>query len=253
MSLVLNELSVCQKFESVYDAKNSYMTLVDIVRSLKNDYGVPIKSIVSCLDNVDFEVTDGINFIQFLNKSLDKEYRGIVLSIINNLPHLEIRYTKKLNVDGVEAVGATYAYEAEGVLISLKSLPIFFDDYVLCDIDGYSDVVSVRNISQKQHIFTHAESIVIRKFVPSPKHHKKPYYRGGVIVSQMDISNEIAQEVLNKSTLVDGRLYGSLNDKIYEFRRTIGHYYHGFDVTESINCDLKNRIIAEVNHNSDLL
>lgn len=244
MSLAVNELSFKQKFSSIYDAQRAYEDLILLLKNLHDKYDVSIRDICVLSIGSEFDVTEDVKFRQFLNKYIrDRDHRILLLSLFTSVLQ-EYHFDEVLFFNGELSEGASYVYSTKGVLISLQSLEIFKASLIdFCSGESEDKVISLRNIASKEQIDTHADYIVIRIYEPNPKHKSEGYFRSGSeYVSPMKLSKEEGQRVLNRAKEIKGKIYGVHDSSIYEFRRTLGCVYHGYDVTSSLDKVTKSNI-----------
>ena len=242
MSLVLNELSMLSTFADKYKAKEAYDLLIGNLKILFYKYDISPKNIMVLGLCTDYEVVTGMSIKSFLNNSMkDKEDMRIILMLLNNSSN-NASEKVDLTIANEKAYGASFARDNDGVMLSLNSKELFGNCWVKCKDNG--TVVDIRNICQEEHMMIHADNIVIRRYEPNPKHRTNDYIReGGTIVSPMRLPSNEAQKVLNKAKIIDGCLYGVRGKEIYEFRKTIGFIFHGFEITDTIQEPLKKKVL----------
>jgi len=225
MSLALNENSFTG-FRERFEAEKAFDLLIDLIRYLNERFDISLGDIFFKHINMLETVAGDLSYAEFVNTIEDRDKRSFILLILQKTGSIQCERAELL-INGKEAFGASYAYENDGVMISLRTHKDFFDKYVLCSKDN--ETAEVRNISDKQHIEEHADHIVVRIYVRNIKHGLRKYLRsGGETVSPMDLPDLTAQHVLNKAVVYENRLFGLHNDQIYCFERTIGCIYHGY-------------------------
>lgn len=241
MGIVINELSL-QSFSDIHAAQKAICDLISVFVTLDSKYDIRISDIYGGPVYSSYQIVKGVPFIQFINNVLTKDQRMVILSAMQK--------TKKFSCEGImlrykgrEAVGATYAFENDGVTLSLLSEADFGEEVIEYTKEGKN--VIVRNAFCEKDIIKHAEYITVRIFEPNPKHGGKEYIRSnGELVSAMDLDNDLAQRVLNKAVCVNGEVFGVHDGEIYEFRRTLNHIFHGFK-RRNIDDYEKNIILQE--------
>ncbi|WP_026491187.1 hypothetical protein [Butyrivibrio sp. XPD2002] len=246
MSLVINELSLVG-FADKYAFFIAIDMLDSIINELNNKFGIRIQDIFGKDINPLMLVTEELNYSQLLKEIPDRECRSRMFSLlVNTREYCDAK--NALFVEGVEAKGASYAYFDNGVMVSLSSRELFNRELVDC-YDSDNNICSVRNIAENAHIYEHANYIIVRVYQPNEKHREKEYIRSfGEEVSEMDLDDETAQQVLNKAIVLNDRLYGVYNGEIYEFRKTLNYIYHGYKLKDEIlDKHLKKRILECVN------
>lgn len=76
------------------------------------------------------------------------------------------------------------------------------------------------------------------------KFDRENYYGKGKVGSRMDLSDEEAQELLNKAIYIKGRLYAKKDDHYYAFQREQDIIYHGYRV-DDLRDDIKKTLDKE--------
>ncbi len=110
------------------------------------------------------------------------------------------------------------------------------------EIEGFiqNEKVSIRNISREEHLYYHRQMLGIRIYEPNDGKHKKDkknYYGKGKVASPMDLSDEEAQELLNRAIWIKNRLYARKGKTNYAFQNTRDCIYHGY-IAEDLGDDI---------------
>ena len=233
MSLVINELSFKNYCKDFYDAERALKAFLCILTELHTKYSIRIQDIYGqriCKYDC---IAAGLPYCKFFNQINDRDSLTLLKSLLMNTADFSY-HGQEICIDSREAYGATYAYENEGVMLSLPS-NVLFEAANVTGIKGNMNV-DIRNIANVSQILANANNIVVRIYMASEKHGRKRYKRrGGKDVADMTLSNSEAQRLLNQVVEYKGKLYAEKEGEFYEFMRSMGAYFHGFrrtDLTE---------------------
>lgn len=241
--MVINDNSFDYPFASKENAIDAFHQWLDICKELQKKRVRRVQEIYGNQIDSSIEIAPNYKIIQLVQEFRDREDRSMLLGVLLNSRTYLDKTEIEVLIDGKLSKAGAVAYE-NGMLVSLNSSSVFENERV----QGVSDekLIEIDNLSKREHIEVHSEKLGIRYYEPNIKHGKKPYIRsGGVISSEMDLSEDIAQEVLDGAIEIDGHLYGYHNEYFYEFRRTEKNIYHGYKNTE-LSKELKRKIIKEI-------
>lgn len=243
MKAVINELSFQYKFFSKKSAVNAVHQWLDIckelsasrIRRVQEIYGNPI--------DTSAEIAPDYKIIQLIQEFRDREERSRLLGILLNSRSYATESEQEVWIDGKKSTAGTFVYK-EGLLISLNSNTIFENEKITAVCND--EPVQIDNLAKMEHIQLHSDKLGIRYYEHNKKHGKKPYIRvGGVKASEMDLSQDIAQAVLDEAVEIGGHLYGYYNGCCYEFKKTEKNTYHGYknmDVEKDTQKKIENHI-----------
>ncbi len=228
---MINERSFIGQAETVYDVPILMRTMRNVVRELRPIRGSdPIhthSSFFDCQLSPNYTVYEWARTI-FMNAD-DRDIRQFFIRTLKNGPFIDkaldkaLEYHechfKKQDVPSSSIAGAAYF---KGVLVSLQNTPEFESEYlpVKFSTDGeHYEELEVPNLTKEGQSW-----IIRRRYVPSPKHD-----RGGR-GARMDLDDETAQIVLDKSVSYGRQFYSYHNDKFYTFQPDNAGGYHGYFV-----------------------
>lgn len=240
MKTVINDLSFKYMFSSKEEAVQAVHTWLDLCNELTSKKVRRVQEIYGNSLDVLTEIAPNYKLIQLVQEFRDREDRSRLLGILTNSISYDIELEDLIYIDDRPAEAATFV-KSDGMLISLCSKP-FWENPKLEGKQGDGTVL-IDNVSKKEHIMFHSEKLGIRYYEANKKHGKKPYIRsGGMIASEMDLSEEIAQKVLDEAVEISGHLYGVNEGKFYEFKKTEKNTYHGYN-NAALSKEMQQKII----------
>lgn len=222
MRFLINELSFIGQAQHNDDADNLMKVLLEIIDEIE-----PIRGEESILIHSSFfdcYISTVLNVKEWLytkfKSSIGEEQennRLLLIKLMNNGPFVDEILEESIDyhecqfnnqdVLGSSLAGAAYL---KGTLISLQNAPDFVVEFVRVNFttDGkfYEDV-EISNLTDV------AQANKLRpRYVPSPKHAL------GGWGTLMDLSDEVAQAVLDKGVVNGRQIYGYFEKKFYEFQ-----------------------------------
>ncbi len=237
MRFLINELSFIGQAQHNDDADNLMKVLLEIIEELE-----PIRGEESILIHSSFfscYISTALKVKEWLyaksKSSIGEEQennRLLLIKLMNKGPFIDeileesIDYHEcKFNeqdVLGSSLAGAAYL---KGTLISLQNAPDFVVECVRVKftIDGkfYEDL-DISNLTAV------GQANKLRpRYVPSPKHALGGW---GTII---DLSDQIAQAVLDKGIVSGRQIYGYFEGKFYEFQSDNIYGFHGYPVSQN--------------------
>lgn len=242
MRAVINDVPFQYKFATKDHAVAAYRQWLNICDQLKQEKVRRVQEIYGNSIDTSMEVAPDYKIIQLIQEFQDRDDRRRLLGVLLNSRSYSVK-KPQIYIDGKYSEAASLAYE-NGILISICSDAIFESNSVLGRLEH--DEVFIDNISKESHIENHSAKLGIRYYEPNEKHGKKSYIRaGGNVASEMDLSDTIAQKVLDEAIEFKGHLYGYYNGNYYEFRRTHGNTYHGYKKTD-LSKDIEKQIYNNI-------
>jgi hypothetical protein len=234
MRFLINELSFIGQAQHNDDADNLMKVLLDIIKKLESIRGKePIlthSSFFSCHISTALKVAEWLYAKSKSSIGEEQENsRLLFIKLMNNGPFVDeileesIDYheCKFNNQDffGSSLAGAAYL---KGTLISLQKAPDFIVECVqvkfTTDGEFYEDV-DISNLTDVGQV-----NKLRPRYVPSPKH------APGGWGTLMDLSDEVAQAVLDKGVVNGRQIYGYFEGKFYEFQSDNAGGFHGYPV-----------------------
>lgn len=233
MLIVLNDIALKFKFPDKYTAIRKIKELIQIVIELKKE-NMDLR-ITSNFSLKDMELAEGYYFSQLFYEPqnvFDRNYQTALKTFFTKyrrcvLDESEVEYL------GVYSSQCAYAHKNNGNLLSLQTKDDFAGDFFACHYyaEGKNkpdlcEYLTIRNLAVKEHINIHRFQLPIRKYEFNPKHKINSGWG-----TEMDLSDEIAQNVLNKAIVAEldpKHLIAKYNGKYYSFRCHLDVYYHGY-------------------------
>jgi hypothetical protein len=234
MHFLINELSFIAQASTKYEADALMEMLVSIITELEPIQGDdPIQvhsSFASRKISIDCSVKQWI--YEKLRSSNNRQIGSLFVRIMSRGPFIDRTLNESLdyheckfnNQDVSESSLAGAAY-LMGTLISLKDAPEFAGDCVQVkfstDGEFYGDVEipNLTDVGQANKLRP--------RYVPSPKH------APGGWGTLMDLSDEVAQAVLDKGVVKGRQIYGYYEGKFYEFQSDNIYGFHGYPVSQN--------------------
>ena len=232
MHFLINELSFIAQARTKYEADALMAMLVSIIAELEPIQGDDPIQVHSSFANRNISIDCSIKqwVYEKLKSSNDRQIGSIFVRIMSRGPFIDRTLNESLSyheckfnerdVSESSLAGAVYL---TGTLISLKNAPEFAGDCVqvtfTTDGEFYEDV-EISNLTDV------GQANKLRpRYVPSPKH--APPGGWGTL---MDLSDEVAQAVLDKGVVSGRQIYGYFEGKLYEFQSDNAGGFHGYPV-----------------------
>jgi hypothetical protein len=237
MRFLINELSFIGQAQHNDDADNLMKVLLEIIKELEPIRGEePIlthSSFFSCYISTTLKVKEWLYAKSRSSIGEEQENsRLLFIKLMNNGPFVDeileesIDYHEcKFNnqdVLGSSLAGAAYL---KGTLISLQKVPDFIVECIrvkfTTDGEFYEDVeiYNLTDVGQANKLRP--------RYVPSPKHAL------GGWGTLMELSDQVAQAVLDKGVVSGRQIYGCFEGKFYEFQADNVSGFHGYPVSEN--------------------
>lgn len=236
MKITFNKASYCFQLSSLEEASSVYENYINTYRALRKDRRIP-GGIEFFGDSIDImqPITSQGHKIYALKKSWGtrgKDQLSLLLSMFSSLASGMKSPTpsKTVTLDGISF--RIPGDDAQTMLISLETTKKYTKLYLNGELeDGSSQ--SMLNLSHPDHIEAHRIPLGIRIYQRNPKHKAAYSSMGnGLVASPMDLSDDIAQDLLNSAIPIDKEhtLYASLNGKCYVFpeHEPGKEVYHGY-------------------------
>lgn len=240
MKVAINDLSFQYPFYDWHTADIALHNFLELCKEIKRKRYRCVEGIWGDVINCEYEIAPGHTLIKLIQNFQPREERSLLLSFLSNSSCIfsEIPFC----LDGKES--CVCAFAKDGAVISLNSQSLFSGSTLDGKLGGMP--CEIRNIAQSLHITLYNAVLGRRIYERNPKHpNKNPYTRGNMIVSPMDLSNEEAQEALDRAVEVNGQLFSKKGDSYYTFRRHQGDLFHGYR-NDQLTTDLKKRIDREI-------
>lgn len=231
MHFLINELSFIAQARTKYEADALMAMLVSIIAELEPIQGDDPIQVHSSFANRNISIDCSIKqwVYEKLKSSNDRQIGSIFVRIMSRGPFIDRTLNESLdyheckfnNQDVSESSLAGAAY-LTGTLISLKDAPEFAGDCVQVkfstDGEFYEDVEipNLTDVGQANKLRP--------RYVSSPKH------APGGWGTLMDLSDEVAQAVLDKGVVNGRQIYGYFEGKFYEFQSDNAGGFHGYPV-----------------------
>lgn len=234
MHFLINELSFIAQASTKYEADELMAILVNIIAELEPIQGDDPIQVHSSFTNRKISIDCSVKqwVYEKLKSPTERQIGSLFVRLMSQGPFIDRTLSELLNyhecqfnnqdVSESSLAGAAYL---KGALISLKNSPEFIGErfQVKFSIDGnlYEDL-EVHNLTDV------GQSNKLRPcYVPSPKH------AIGGWGTLMDLSDEIAQAVLDKGIVSGRQIYGYFEGKFYEFQSDNAGGFHGYPVAQN--------------------
>lgn len=223
MEAVKRFICICQRLESLYCHNVERLIRTDIDREK--------------------ELYPGGNLYRIVQEIKDRDDRKYFLGLLVNrekadsLPEKAFVYKNKKSF--------ACALARKEALVSLETEEGFKQVEVTGTIGN--EKVSIRNISNKEHINHYWKSLGIRIYEANDEKHKKDRYNAygkGKIASPMDLPDEEAQELLNHAIWINDRLYARKGKRNYAFQKTRDCIYHAY-IADDLDDSIVSRLLGE--------
>ena len=233
MLIILNDIAFKFKFSDKYMVINKIKELLDLIIELKRK-NVNFR-ISSNFGIKDMELANGYYFDQLFHESqsvFGRNYQTALKTFFTKYRSCELDQSEAEYL-GVYSRQWAYAHKNNGNLLSLQTKDDFAGDFLTCRYyaEGKNkpelcENATIRNLAVKEHINIHRHELSIRIYEFNPKHKVNSGWG-----TEMDLSNETAQVVLNKAIVAESdskHLIAKYNGKYYSFRCHWDVYYHGY-------------------------
>jgi len=243
MIAVINDISFQYPFETRELAIEYVHKFLDICKRIKSEEVTNIHEIKTGVINTQREISPDFKLIQLLQSFRTREERTFLLSLLTNQGTYRSEEGNLCQIGEKES--SVCAYAIDNILISLLSHVLFEKPIVKGIVAGKE--IDIRNLSKKEHINIYRKELGIRRYIANDVKHKSdrenPYGKGK-IGSRMDLSDEEAQDILNKAVDIKGRLYAKKNGYYYAFQNERDMDYHGYRA-DDLGDDIKSRLDRE--------
>ncbi len=242
MEIAINDIAFRVPFYTKNDAIDSIRKFLRICKYVESQKCTKVTGLV--IEDIDksFEIAPGCKLFSLIQQFQTREERSYLLSLLTNRGKMRHVEGEAFVSRGMSSMLCAWALDK--AVISLESCAEFKKDYINGTIGEVS--VQLKNIADGEHLRIHSELLGIRIYQANNKKHKvdrENYYGKGKVASIMDLSDEEAQNLLDKAIFVDGKLYGQKSDSYYAFQCTKDNIYHGYKVN-----NLSEKIVRELNH-----
>jgi hypothetical protein len=244
MHFLINELSFIAQASTKYEADVLMVILVNVIAELEPIQGDdPIQvhsSFASRKVSIDWSIKQWV--YEKLKSPGERQIGSLFVRLMSRGPFIDRTLSELLDyheckfndqdVLGSSLAGAAYL---KGTLISLQNAPDFVAECVRVKftINGklYEDV-DISNLTDV------GQANKLRpRYVSSPKHALGGW---GTI---MDLTDEVAQAVLDKGVVRGRQIYGYFEGKFYEFQSDNAGGFHGYPV--SLN-EVPSKVIKQI-------
>ena len=240
MKITFNEASHLQRVSSLEEAADIYQQFLATYMALEQDRRITNKiDFYGNIVDISAPITDAGNVVFDLQKVWGSRGRTIYTKLLTTFnAFASTKRTpvpnKKFTLDDVSFLIPDD--DINSMLISLATLPKYEESYLSGRIDDDSSL-ELKNIAKPAHIeeLEHRIALGIRFYEKNPKHKATYTSMGnGEQSSPMDLTDEGAQELLNKAISVGSEkvLYAVKDRKCYAFREHEPGkaVYHGYIV-----------------------
>ncbi len=232
MHFLINELSFIGQATTKYEADELMAMIVNIIAELEPIQGEDPIQVHSSFTNRNISVGCSVKqwVYEKLKSSNNRQIASIFVRIMTQGPFIDRTLNESLNyheckfneqdVSESSLAGAAFL---KGTLISLKNAPEFSDACVQVRFSTDSKVYENVKISNLTDV---SQANKLRpRYVPSPKH------AVGGWGTLMDLSDQVAQTVLDKGVVNGRQIYGYFEGKFYEFQSDNAGGFHGYPVS----------------------
>lgn len=230
MEIVTNDLILRSQFKDKYTAIQEIKKSIQILQILRKDTNF---GSVFAERNIfrQWEIAPGYSFEQLFNESnelLSRDEKMLLKTILVNFNKIKSPETV-FCFEEQESSQCAWAFLNSAMLLSIPVDEKWKSEKIEGILKGKarSEKVEISNLSVPEHIKIHEEQLQIRKYEFNDKH---KINIGNI--SEMDLTDQEAQELLMKAIAADEDTYNHLiakkNGKYYSFRRHHGNRYHGY-------------------------
>lgn len=243
MIAVINDVSFQERFATIEAAMNRMHQFLDICKRIQKEEITNIHEIKTGLIDGQIEIAPNYKLIQLLQEFRQREERTLLLSILTNKGTYRTEEESVCKINGKKT--SVPLQNVQDFLISLLSNVVY--EAPVLKVTMEQGDKEMRNISKDEHIYYYRQDLGLRKYCANDKKHKfdrENYYGKGKVGSRMDLSDEEAQELLNKAIYIKGRLFAKKDDHYYAFQREQDIIYHGYRV-DDLRDDIKKTLDKE--------
>ena len=235
MVIAINDISFLHGFENQYCAKEALIQFGLVCHDLLDDKVSSVKDeksiITSPYIEKNMELAPGYRLIDALLE-IRKEDSLLFSFLVAKLSQLQ--ESDEVQDNYIELLGKTSYHCAkykDELFVSIVSDDVFSNTMINAMYNG-ADPIILKNISDREHLYTYWELLGFREYEKNPKHGNREYTRAGNMhVGIAPETDELGQALLNQVIEFKGKLLSvdqERNDRIFEFRYTMGNKYHGF-------------------------
>lgn len=240
MKIVFNDIALAYQKENKFEAIKVFEKFVNTILELEKNR---IQSDLVVNESLKGKkLCDNYCLEQLYNESkLRADTKRVILRIFTKIKIIDIDTNNIFELNSVRSKLCAWTLENQNIVMSLDMHDCVNKEYlegnVICG--GVVSKVSIPNLCDQQHVYTHSDILNIRIYEENPKH--KIGYGWG---SPMDLSSTEAQKVLDQAVLYEDNkncLVNKYNEKFYVFRRHINNCYHGY-IDNSIPENIKSKL-----------
>lgn len=247
MKVYINDSSFIGQAKNVDDAISLLDELVETIYEIKTfsckNKGAISKGLKNCCIIKDLSL---IEFIHGLDRKIKKqrEAKERYLHVLCTKPHYKSKHGQGdtiLDEQGESLRNTCFDSAAVSkcgaVVVSLNNCP----KYSSRTIKVISSVANERNIMNVSYLI---DAKNLRwNYEPNPKHRNKPKNIGKHTISEMDLSNDVAQKVLTNGFFINEKVLSFYENNWYCFPSHLANNFHGYKITFHEN----NKLYAHVN------
>lgn len=227
MNFAINDLALSCQSQTTYDSIINIKMLISLIKELKKSNIL----ITICSDKKFWgtQLAPNYYFEQMLNdERLTKDERIFLKTFIVNSSRIMTNPKQTFEVDGKSSCLLAYSYFNNTFVLSIRTSSLYDKPYIHGILHNDTEIFEacLPNLSVIDDIEVHKFKLGIRIYESNPKH--KINYGWG---SPMDLSDYIAQEVLNSAIPVPNNINHLINyydNKYYSFRRHHENHFHGY-------------------------
>jgi hypothetical protein len=227
MYILLNEQSFIGQAATIYDASDLIRSLLQTIKALEPLRGNDPVYMHSTL--FDRPITQNHNVLEWIRaRPADARDDRVMLLIFAKRDHfidqiMDVQHKCHFNGRDVSSSSIAGAAHFRGTLSSLQHAPEFTDTRITAKFstDGnvYEDV-AVWNLTHPEQV----NNLLRRRYFPSPKH------APGGWGTLMDLTDDVAQSVLDRGVASGRQIYNYHAGRFYEFQSDNAGSFHGYPV-----------------------
>ncbi len=227
MQIAINDLSFEFPFHEERQMMEAVRKFIRVCRDLESDRCPGVERIVGIEIDKEKQIGPNCTVYHLIQRLTNRNERTYFLSLLKDRG-------KILQGQGIPFVykgkkSFVCASMKDELLVSIESEE-GLKEPVLKGAMGESEA-GISNISCEEHFWIHRDRLGIRIYEANDVKHKKErenYYGKGKTASPMDLSDQEAQELLNRAIWIKGRLYARKGIHNYTFQNTRDCIYHGY-------------------------